>query len=199
MKFSLILKSILFGLPLAITPLGAQIIISEFMADNDTFLADDDGAYNDWIEIRNPGVVTISLGGYHLTDEAANPTKWTFPSLPLGPGARLVVFASNKNRTDPAATLHTNFKLSASGEYLALVAPDGTTIASEYAPTYPPQFPNESFGLGAPGSSTRVNITPPWSSPGNYNTVRINGVKSATVGGTTDNRDDLFNGSQLHY
>ncbi|MCX8240013.1 MAG: lamin tail domain-containing protein [Akkermansiaceae bacterium] len=199
MKFSLILKSILFGLPLAIAPLGAQVIISEFMADNDTFLTDDDGAYNDWIEIRNPGGVTISLGGYHLTDEAANPTKWTFPSLPLGPGARLVVFASNKNRTDPAATLHTNFKLSASGEYLALVAPDGTTIASEYAPTYPPQFPNESFGLGKPGSSTRVNITPPWSSPGNYNTVRINGVKSATVGGAPDNIDAFFNGSQLQY
>ena len=42
---------------------------------------------------------------------------------------------------------HTNFKLSAGGEYLALVKPDGATVVSEYAPRFPPQGKNLSFGL----------------------------------------------------
>ncbi|MFV2068142.1 MAG: CotH kinase family protein, partial [Pirellulales bacterium] len=43
--------------------------------------------------------------------------------------------------------LHTNFKLSSRGEYLGLVEPDGTTIAFEYAPEYPPQQTAVSYGL----------------------------------------------------
>ena len=41
--------------------------------------------------------------------------------------------------------LHTNFRLSASGDYLALVRPDGT-VASEFTPDYPPQEANISYG-----------------------------------------------------
>ncbi len=169
------------------------------MADNDSFLADEDGTYSDWIEIQNSGSTSVSLTGYHLTDEAANPTKWTLPSLSLNPGAALVIFASNKDRIDPAATLHTNFKLSAGGEYLALVAPDGSTVVSGFTPAFPPQFPNESFGFGTPGSSNQINITPTWSSPANYINVKLNGVKSATLGGTTDSIDAGLNGSPLQY
>src|SRR5262249_39996624 len=62
-------------------------------------------------------------------------------------GNYLVVFASNKNRRTPGAPLHTNFKLDAAGEYLALVQPDGVTVASEYAPAFPPQVTDVSFGL----------------------------------------------------
>ena len=127
-------------------------IISEFMAWNSSGLADEDGDFADWIEIFNPEDVPISLAGYHLTDKATNPGKWTFPAMTLNPGAYLVVFASGKNRTDPTGRLHTNFKLSAAGEYLALVSPDGVTVVSGLAPGYPPQFENVSFGLGPAGS-----------------------------------------------
>ncbi len=127
-------------------------VISEFLAANDSVLTDEDGAFSDWIEIHNPEVVSISLAGYHLTDDPEDLGKWTFPAVTLDPGAYLVVFASGKNRTDPAGELHTDFRLSAEGEYLALVAPDGATAVSAFAPAYPPQFENESFGLGAGAS-----------------------------------------------
>ena len=42
--------------------------------------------------------------------------------------------------------LHTNFGLSSGGEYLALVAPDGTTVSTEFSPQYPEQRRNVSFG-----------------------------------------------------
>ena len=49
---------------------SAQPIISEFMAQNDAVLADEDGAYSDWIEIYNPGPGSTNLNGFYLTEAA---------------------------------------------------------------------------------------------------------------------------------
>ncbi len=126
---------------------AAQVGITEFLASNDQNLADVDGEFTDWIELGNSGAA-MDLGGWYLTDDAANLTKWQFPTpTPLSSGAFVVVFASDKNRAVAGQELHTNFKLKASGEYLALVQPDGTTIASEYAPEYPAQYTDVSFGV----------------------------------------------------
>src|SRR5207249_12302450 len=55
-----------------------------------------------------------------------------------------------------------NFSLNASGEYLALVKPDGVSIATEFAPAFPPQYPNISYGLGQDLQVTRfVSNTAP--------------------------------------
>jgi len=126
-------------------------IINEFLAANNSGLVDEDGAVSDWIEIHNPADAPVSLAGYYLTDDAAVLRKWTFPALTLEARAYLVVFASGKNRTDPAGRLHTNFRLAAEGEYLALVAPDGVTLVSAFTPAFPPQFDDESFGLDPQG------------------------------------------------
>jgi hypothetical protein len=126
---------------------GADPVISEFMAANTASLADDNGEYSDWLEIYNPGPAAVNLDGWYLTDSAANKTKWKLPAISLAAGGYLVVFASNKNRRDPAATLHTNFALSASGEYLGLVRPDGVTVAHEYAPAFPAQTNDVSYGI----------------------------------------------------
>ena len=121
--------------------------IIEFMAANESGLADEDGQFSDWIEIHNPDSTPISLAGYHLTDSSSNLDKWTFPAVTLDAGAYLVVFASGKNRVNPAGRLHTDFELSSDGEYLALVAPDGLTVVSSFGVGYPEQFENISFGL----------------------------------------------------
>jgi hypothetical protein len=133
-----------------ICPLRADPVISEFMASNTVTLADQDQAFSDWIEIHNPDGAPVNLAGWYLTDNAANKLRWQFPAVTLSPGGYLVVFASNKNRRDPAAELHTNFALAAEGEYLGLIRPDGVTVASEYAPTFPVQLNDISYGrLGA--------------------------------------------------
>ena len=116
---------------------GPSVVISELMALNNTTLADEDGTYSDWIELYNCSTNTVDLGGWYLADKATNLTHWMFPSTNLGPSQFLVVFASNKDRRVAGAPLHTNFKLSGSGEYLALVLPDGLTKASEFAPAFP--------------------------------------------------------------
>ncbi|MCF3648318.1 CotH kinase family protein [Synoicihabitans lomoniglobus] len=125
-------------------------IITEFMADNDSVLADEDGEYEDWIEIYNPESVAIDLSGWALTDTADKMDKWVFPAVIIAPGDYLVVFASSKDRVDPSGNLHTNFGLKAGGEYLGLVKSDLVTVVSEFAPEYPAQITDVSYGISAP-------------------------------------------------
>ena len=129
-------------------PVPAQVMISEFMASNGQTLADEDGDFPDWMELYNDGGAAVNLDGWFLTDSAANLTRWRIPAVTLAPKGLLVVFASGKNRSDPAAPLHTSFSLDASGEYLALVRPDGVTVASAYTPQFPEQFRDVSYGIG---------------------------------------------------
>ena len=124
----------------------AEPVLSEIVADNESGLSDEDGEQEDWIEIYNPSSVAEDLSGWHLSDDAADRQKWTFPagaSIPAG--GYLVVFASNKDRTVAGETLHTNFKLSSDGEQLTLSKPDGS-IASSL--TYPDLGEDISFGTG---------------------------------------------------
>lgn len=122
-----------------------EVVITEFMADNRRTLRDEDGDSTDWIELFNTGTGPVELGGWFLTDTRTNLTKWAFPATSLSGRTYRVVFASNKDRTNAAAQLHTNFKLSAEGGYLALVDAR-TNIVSEYAPKYPRQTTDVSFG-----------------------------------------------------
>lgn len=123
-----------------------DVVISEFMAANRATLRDRDGEYTDWIELHNRGTNAVNLDGWFLTDSAASLTRWRLPAVTLLANEYFVVFASEKNRTDPTAQLHTNFKLERGGEYLALVLSDGVTVASEFSPAYPEQQDDVSYG-----------------------------------------------------
>lgn len=125
---------------------SADPIISEFMASNDITIADEDGEYADWMEIHNPDATPADMTGWYLTDDSLNLTQWAFPAVTIPADGYLVVFATKKNRTVAGSELHTNFKLSSGGEYLALVKPDGTTLATEFN-EYPAQITDYSYGL----------------------------------------------------
>lgn len=137
----------------------ANPVITEFMASNEETLVDDDGEPSDWIEIFNPTSQSLSLSGWFLTDSEDNKTRWQFPAVNLGAGDYLIVFASGENRASPGSALHTDFKLSAGGEYLALVQPDGLTVESEFSPEYPAQSTDVSYGVTQPlvGTEDPVN------------------------------------------
>lgn len=120
-------------------------IISEFLAVNESQIVDEDGEHSDWIEVQNPTNQSISLAGWSLTDDAQQLSKWRFPATTLQPGEYRLVFASGKDRSNPGAALHTNFRLSAEGEYLALVGPDGA-VRDAFSPRYTEQQPDVSYG-----------------------------------------------------
>lgn len=117
-------------------------VLNEFLASNDSDFADEDGKFSDWIEIYNPNAFAIDLDGYHLTSDPARPTEWTFPEgVSLGGDSYLIVFASGTSRG--LSELHTNFKISARGGYLALITPDGSTVINEF--NYPSQRTDISY------------------------------------------------------
>lgn len=126
--------------------LHANPVITEFMADNKTTIADENGDFSDWIEIHNPTSTVIPLLDWVLTDKSTNLTQWKFPAVSLQPGEFLVVWASAKNRRIVGAPLHTNFKLSKDGQYLALVRPGGTTVQQAFSPKFPAQATDASYG-----------------------------------------------------
>lgn len=130
-----------------VPPPGPALMISEFLASNQTGLRDGDGDTSDWIEVHNASAAAVALEGWYLTDDPADLTQWQFPSVQIGPGEYRVVFASGKDRRDPEGELHTSFALAAGGESVALVEPDGVTVAHAYL-SYPRQFHDLSYGIG---------------------------------------------------
>ena len=129
------------------------IRINEFLASNGTTLLDGNQESSDWIELVNESAHKSDVGGMYLTDDADELTQWAFPAgTTIDPQGYLLVFASSKPDlaypyVDPQGHLHTNFSLSAKGEYLALVAGDGQTILHDFAPQYPIQWRDLSYGL----------------------------------------------------
>lgn len=81
---------------------SAQIIINEGSNKNYSTLADEDGEFNDWIEIYNAGSSNIDLFNFALSDNPTDATKWVFPHYNLGAGEFLLVHCSGKNRYQTA-------------------------------------------------------------------------------------------------
>jgi hypothetical protein len=175
------LTRLLAGLLFAAAPAAATPLITEFLASNASINRDEDGDYSDWVEIHNPDATEVSLAGWHLTDAANNKTKWTFPAgVTIPANGYLLVWASNKNRGSSTTPLHTNFALSSGGEYLGLIRPDGVTVVSEFAPTYPPQSNDTSYGIsqgttGAPAQTGYFSTPTPGARNGGPETLVVLG------------------------
>ena len=135
------------------TNIGQSLIISEFMAINDSTLKDEDGDYSDWIEILNYGEAPVDLLGWALTDDEREPMKWRFPEGTLRPGEHLLVFASGKKRHS-VGELHCSFKLSSKGEFLGLRSPDGQFV-HQFLPRYHGQYRDVSYGIAPSWNSDR--------------------------------------------
>jgi hypothetical protein len=147
--------------------LAANLVISEFMASNTSTVSDEDGQESDWIEIYNADTVAVNLTDWYLSDNAGRLDKWAFPSQVIQPGDYLMVWASGKDRATAGQPLHTNFALSADGEYLALVYDDpigGFQRVVEFNP-FPEQQGNVSYGYDQPVTTTSlIGTTAPASS-----------------------------------
>jgi len=85
------------------------IAINEVMASNHSTIADEDGDFEDWIELYNYGDTPVNLYGYGLSDDYDNLMKWVFPDVTIEPGEYLLVWASGKDRRpSQGETFHIN-------------------------------------------------------------------------------------------
>ncbi len=157
------------------------LFINEIMAANNATLRDGDvddadsgnlgGAYSDWIELYNPGTQAVDLSNYTLSDSSAT---WTFPKGVIPANGYLLVWASDKNKVAKDGQLHTNFKLSASGELLTLKAPNGSIVDSV---TFAPLKDDESYGRKTDSSAEWVVFSKPTPSKQNVYSAEAVAVK----------------------
>jgi len=119
---ALIAAAVLFVVPVvpARAEQGASLLINEVMSSNKSSLFLSDGTLPDWIELTNASDRILDLSGFAimLNDD---PTRlFRFPSITLGPGALIVVYADGQNRVDDE-DIHLSFKLAAGGSALKLL------------------------------------------------------------------------------
>ena len=125
-------------------PITGDLVINEFMADNENAVADQDGEYDDWIELYNNGSSDINLLGYYMSDDGAEPDKWVFPDTTIFASDYLIIWADKDSDQEG---LHADFKLSASGETIvlsdnSLALLDEVTYLQQKADTTTGRFPN---------------------------------------------------------
>jgi len=151
-------ETLLLILCLATTYINSQsLLINEFMASNNISIEDEDGDFSDWIELYNATNSPVDLFNYSLSDDSNNLDKWVFPAITILPHSYLLVFASDKNKLD-TTELHTNFKISSSGEELYLSNNLGAIIDQTNAVNL---SADESYGRIPDGDANWVVINTP--------------------------------------
>lgn len=109
----------------ATTTVG-DLVINEFMASNEATEADQDGEYDDWIELYNNSDSSIDLEGYFLSDDATDLMQWAFPAgTVIEANGYLIVWA---DKDEDQSGLHASFKLSAAEETIFITDSTGTIV-----------------------------------------------------------------------
>ena len=152
------------GAPNATASLGsvASLSVNEWMADP--------ASGSDWFELFNSDSQPVSLGGLFFTDDSSKPTL--SPMRPLsfiGTGAgAFVQFHADSNPN--AGADHVNFKLSKSGDAVALYSAAGILITGT---NFAAQVTGVSQGRFPDGSGNIISF-PATPSPGESNFLPLN-------------------------
>lgn len=141
------------------------IYINEYSASNRNFL-DGYGRTEDWIELYNASPDTFfNLSGYHLSNDAADPTQWQIQNGVIPPNSRVLVYCSKRD-VSSGSVLYANFNLvQLRPDQIVLADPNGVILESH--DMFVTQT-NHSYGRSADGAGTwQVFSTP---TPGDTNT-----------------------------
>ena len=158
--------SIMPCLPVSISPVSGEtplLFINEFMADNESTIADEHGNYSDWIEIYNGDEADVWLGSLYLTDNFNNPDQWQLPAVTLPAGAFILIWADGNSAL---GATHASFKLDKDGEEIGIYT-SGLLVVDTL--TFGGQDEDVSTGRQSDGSMEIITFTSP--TPGQSNTV----------------------------
>ncbi|MBI9039212.1 MAG: CotH kinase family protein [Bacteroidales bacterium] len=144
-----------------------DLVINEFMADNETTVVDQDGEYDDWIELYNNSDEDIPLLGFFLSDDASSPDQWAFPDTSISSGGYLIVWA---DKDEEQEGLHASFKLSASGETI-LLSDSELNVRDEIS--YEQQYPDTTTGRFPNGTGDFVIMLPTFAMENQIGTTQI--------------------------
>ncbi len=140
---------------------GQDLFINEFLASNDACCADENGEFDDFIEIYNGGTEAVDIGGMYITDDLAAPTEYQIPdtapdSTTIESGGFLLLWADKESEQ---GILHVEIKLGGGGEQIGLFASDGVTPIDTL--TFGEQTTDVSKGRNPDGGETWEFFTSP--------------------------------------
>lgn len=143
-----------------------DVVINEFCASCDSLsgLADPAGEYDDWIELYNTTNAEVDLSLAYLSDKIENPRKWAFPAGTLIPANGYLIIWADED--EGQAGLHSNFKLSKSGE--ALILTDNNTVLDSLS--FGPQTSNITASRVPNGSGNFTLVSPTFNAHNDWTT-----------------------------
>lgn len=166
------------GLPNSLPMDVSALSVNEILASNTLSLPDEQGEYDDWFELYNASDDSLNVGGLCFTDNVTEPCRWQLPlhfpdQTTLPPHGFLLLWADGQPGQGP---LHMDFKLSASGETVAVFQRHGGGYSEQERLNFGPQTPDISWGRYPDGSAdTRLM----WPTPGATNAASGTGEPPA--------------------
>jgi hypothetical protein len=143
-------------------PVQSDIVINELLPVNISIAPDQNGEFDDWIELYNKSNAEKDISGFFLSDNKDHFSKWQFPSGTAIPGkGYLIIWADDDSAQ---VGLHANFKLSSLGEEVLLSTPEGDLIDKVI---YPGQTIELSFARNPDGTGSFKWQVPTFNSSNN--------------------------------
>ncbi len=150
-------------------PTGSTaLVINEVQAKNNTTIADNNGEFDDWIEIHNPTSTAIDLSGYYISDSSNDSLKWKIldsnPSKTTVPANGFILLWADNDTAQ--GENHLNFKLNET-ETVRLTSPDANTLVQQL-PLIPVGTDN-SYGAQVDADPNYIIFNTP--TPGSTNNI----------------------------
>jgi parallel beta-helix repeat protein len=177
----------------------AQVVINELMPSNTSTYADmwDFEDFPDWIELYNSSSTQVDLGGYYLSDDFNDLKQWAFPAGTKIPAGGYLIIIADGYDTKPGQTFtrdsypwnvkfetkqyHTNFKLSADGDKLALSKDNAGSAAIVDSVSFSEQYADISVGRDSANKKWGAQFDMPTPGAANTSDPKNTGVFSGSV------------------
>ncbi|GAB1857570.1 hypothetical protein MHTCC0001_24060 [Flavobacteriaceae bacterium MHTCC 0001] len=146
------------------------VVINEVQGKNDNTIADENGEFDDWIEIYNPTSTPINLAGLYFSDNLSEPLKWqipdTNPSKTTVPAKGFLLLWADKDLNQ--GENHLNFKLKGSDQVIITYE---DRITKKQSIEFFNIDADESYGANTDGSANFIKFTTPTPNASNNGTV----------------------------
>ena len=146
----------------SLPPSVNHLFINEIAASANNAITDENVNYGDWFEVFNGSSDTLNLAGLYFTDNVFQPSKW---QLALNEPEKTIILPESfkliwADESETKTLLHTNFKLNASGEEVAVFQRQGENFVFIDKISFGNQSDNISFGRYPDGGNLTGNMYP---------------------------------------
>ena len=183
-----------------LAPISNQsLVINEIMANQDSIYADEQGDFDDWVEVYNASNSTIDIAGMIFSDgEEIDTIPSGFPTVTTVEAKDYIIVWFDKDSED--GPLHLEAKLSGDGESIIITDVDGVSVLDSYI--FGAQSLNISEGRAFDSGHIWGNFTTP--TPGSSNGMlfinEFMASNESTIADDSSEFDDwveIYNSSSL--